>query len=167
MSGTTIFRRITIDIPLHSSPTDRSLAGIRITVDGDQRPEPEQIPLPLSPTSAPPPSTAEEFARDWMAGKLWVPLQPALSADLYEALRKICTERNHGPGDQKKYMRAMRAQGVTTRLARYLSGTRLCQATFVFPRGVHRPDGLTLTQWLTRCVDEFRQAETKQKRGVG
>lgn len=168
MSSTTSFRRITIDIPLFANPADRSPAGIKITVDGtDTRPQPEQIPLPLAPTSAPPPSTAEEFARDWMAGQLWVPLAPTRSADLYEALRKICAERNHGPGDQKKYMRAMRDQGVTTKLARYLLGTRLVQATFCFPRGVHQPAGLTLTEWLTRCVDEFRKAETKQKGGVG
>lgn len=160
MSSTTSFRRITIEIPMYTNPADRSPAGIRITVDGDERPEPEQIQLPL----AQPPGTqsrgtsADEFVSDWLAGKLPISAQPTLSTALFDMYEQSCHSKKNSPVDQKSFVRVLKRHDIKIDVGRFMQGNRLRQARILFPPGAVRPPGQSRTAWLTQHIDAFSRA---------
>lgn len=165
MSTTTSFRRVTIEIPLHSSPDDRSPAGIKIVVDGADKAAPEQMPLPLAPM--PGAGSADAFVSEWLAGKLPIQVQPILSMALFEVYEQSCFNTKNQPVDQKEFIRAIRRGGVSVGIGRFMQSKRLRQARVLLPPGAVRPPGMTRTDWLTKHVEAFDRMRPNIFRGSG
>lgn len=169
MSSTTSFKRVVIEIPLHPNPADRSPAGIKITVDGDDRTTPEQMPLPLAPTHEAQSrgTSADVFVSEWLAGKLPISAQPALSTALFDMYEQSCHSKKNSPVDQKEFVRVLKRHDIKIGIGRFMQGKRLRQARILFPPGAVRPPGQSRTAWLTRHIDAFNSVWPTNTEGSG
>jgi putative DNA primase/helicase len=109
------------------------------------------------------------FARDWISGDLGLPICPALSMDVYAAYLRWCRENGEPrPRPSNHFLNSIsRMQGFEKRKAHvyddaYCSGTAK-QKWLIFPpeaalqaAGTARPDGKTVSVWLTEQTLEFR-----------
>lgn len=103
--------------------------------------------------------STERFAIEWVGGKIEaVPVVPCKSQDIYSFYREWCGRMGYVRyAPEPKFLAEIgKRAGIRKELGRYLVGTIVKQARFVFPPGAEQPIGKTQPQWLSECIDNFR-----------
>jgi putative DNA primase/helicase len=106
--------------------------------------------------------STERFFLAWTAGEIeGVDVLPALSTDLYKLYRGWCAAAGiRNPAPQHILLaRLGKRQDCRKQVCRYFNGSGgQRQGTFLWPLDAPQepPDGQMQTNWLSKCVDQFR-----------
>ena len=113
----------------------------------------------------------ERFWQDWVHQRLAVPCRPAIAEQLYALYRLWCGDKGiKHPAAEHILLAAVGKQpGVLRRIDRFANPSRLgyLKRRIVYPPGQHQPPaGVTLSAWLSGCVEATNQALEDYRAGV-
>lgn len=105
--------------------------------------------------------STERFGHEWRGGHIEdVPAVPCKSQDLYRLYRDWCHSVGYSkPAPAVRFLAEI-GKRIDARksVARYLNGSGIKQATFVFPPGAEQPPDKTQPEWLGECHAQFIDA---------
>ena len=107
--------------------------------------------------------STERFWRIWYDdGIEHVPKVPCRSRDLYKIYREWCSQTGYPRyAPEPRFLAEIgKRSGAVKRVARYMSGAGVRQATIVFPPGVEPPPDKSQVSWLGRSEEHTSELQS-------